>query len=150
MSPSRFLNYFPMLLLGILMAWVVSHLVGKFVPAAETGTLILFVLFWLTGCAQIIVSDTRGVPDRSVFADPSKWSPQQLPAEFRFITRGMTVEDVVARTGAYTRITQSGLVLYDLPDGGALFLHTDGAGEAMSRVTGIQLWRAEYVTPVST
>jgi hypothetical protein len=150
MNASRFLNYFPMLLFGILMAWIVSHLVGRFFPAARTGTLIILVLFWLTGFVQVVVRDIRGVPDRGVFIDPSRWSPQELPAEFRFITCGMTVEEVVARAGAYTRITETGLVRYDLPDGRALFLHTDSAGEATSRVTGIQLWRAESETPVST
>jgi hypothetical protein len=150
MSMSRFFKYFPMLLFGILMAWVISRLVGRFFPDARTAALIILVLFWLSGFVQIVVRDIRGVPERSVFADPSAWAPQELPAEFRFITRGMTVEEVIARAGAYTRITQTGLVQYDLPDGRSLFLHTDGAGEATSRVSGIQLWRAEYATPVST
>src|SRR4051812_20897665 len=104
MSMSRFFNYFPMLLFGILMAWVLSRLVGRFFPDAQTGTLIVLAIFWLTGFVQVVVRDVRGEsePERAVFADPAAWSPSQLPIEFRFIAAGMTVEEVVARAGAYT------------------------------------------------
>jgi hypothetical protein len=150
MSISRYFKYFPLLLFGILMAWLLSRLVGRFFPGARTGTMIVLVLFWLTGFVQAVVRDIRGEPERGVFADPSVWSPQEHPPEFRFITRGMTVEEVVAGAGTYTRLTETGLLRYDLPDGRVLFVHTDADGDETRRVTGIQLWRAEYETPVST
>jgi hypothetical protein len=89
-----------------------------------------------------------GDTERTVFAHPEQWQPQELPQEFRFITRESTVQEVVDSVGPYTRVTETALVCYDLPSGGALFLFPEPPFSPANRIRGIQLYRTEDAVPV--
>jgi hypothetical protein len=135
---------------GVVAAWVVSQFVGKFWPSAQLTVFVVLVVIWLSGFVQVLVRDIRAGsdPERPVFADPEQWQPQELPREFRFITRESTVQEVVDTVGPYIRVTETGLVRYDLPSGGALFLFPEPPSSPTSRVRGIQLYRTEDAVPV--
>jgi hypothetical protein len=135
---------------GGVAAWIISQLVGRFWPGAQLSVFVVLVIIWLSGFAQVLLRDIRvgSETERAVFADPKQWQPQELPQEFRFITRESTVQEVVDTVGPYTRVTESGLVRYDLPSGGALFLFPEPPFAPTSRIRGIQLYRTEDEVPV--
>ena len=143
-------KYVTGLAVGFVGAWVVSQFIGRFWPNAQLIVFLVLVVTWLSGFVQILARDIRAGPDteRAVFSDPQQWQSQELPQEFRFITRETKVQDVVDTVGPYTRITESGLVRYDLSSGGALFLFTEQPFSPDSRVRGIQLYRTEDAVPV--
>jgi hypothetical protein len=135
---------------GIVATWIIAQLVAKLWPGAQRAVFVVLVIVWLSGFAQVLVRDIRAgsQAERAVFADPNQWQRQELPQEFRFITRNTTVQEVVDSVGPYTRVTETGLVRYDLPSGGALFLFPEPPFSPASRIRGIQLYRTEDAVPV--
>ena len=146
----RVAKYFGGIAFGVVAAWIVSQFAARFWPGAQLTVFVVLVVIWLSGFAQILVRDIRagGDTEREVFAHPEQWQPQELPQEFRFITRESTVQEVVDVVGPYTRVTQTGLVRYDLPSGGALFLFPEPPFSPASRIRGVQLYRTEDAVPV--
>jgi hypothetical protein len=135
---------------GVVAAWIISQLVAKVWPSAQFVVFVVLVIIWLSGFAQVLARDVRAgsETERAVFAHPEQWHPQELPQEFRFITHDTTVQEVIDSIGPYTRVTETGLVRYDLPSGGALFLFPDPPFSPTSRIRGIQLYRTEDAVPV--
>ncbi|HJT82312.1 MAG TPA: hypothetical protein VJ719_14045 [Chthoniobacterales bacterium] len=138
------------LVLGAAAAWVISKLVATIWPSAQTIVFALLVIIWLSGFVQILVRDLRAGSDegRGVFVNPHEWDARELPREFRFISRGMSVREVVANLGAYTRVTPTGLLRFNLPSGGAIFLFINGAPADDAAVKGLQFYRTENDIPV--
>jgi hypothetical protein len=138
---------------GIVAAWFLSQFVAKFWPDAQLTVFIVLAVTWLSGFAQILVRDIRAgdETERAVFARPEGWRAEELPQEFRFITRDTTLQQVVDTVGPYTRVTETGLVRYDLPSGGALFLFPESPSTpTTSKIRGIQFYRTEDEVPVFT
>jgi hypothetical protein len=108
------------ILFALPLAYLISSAVNKFLPGSRWIVFVAAVLFWVNGVIQVtlrnIGSGEKG-PD-AVFSDPNNWDPAELPAEFRSLTRGMTLDELFSRAGPCTRITQTGAARYDLPSGG--------------------------------
>lgn len=148
----RVWQYLTGLVFGLVAAWVISTCVAKFWPDARVTIFVVLFAVWLSGFAQVLVRDIRagGEGERAVFANPEDWDSVELPREFRFITHETTLQEVIEKVGPYTRVTQKGLVRYDLPSGGALFLFPEPPFSDSSRVRGIQLYRTEDQVPPFT
>jgi hypothetical protein len=148
--PQRIGKYLGGIAFGIVAAWIVSQFVARFWPGAQMAVFVVLVITWFSGFAQVLVRDIRAGSDteRAVFAHPEQWQPQELPPEFRFITGESTVQEVVDTVGPYTRVTETGLVRYDLPSGGALFLFPESPFSPASLIRGVQLYRTEDAVPV--
>jgi hypothetical protein len=146
----RIAKYLVGIAFGVIAAWIVSQFATRFWHNAQLTVFVVLVIIWLSGFAQVLVRDIRagGDTERTVFAHPEQWQPQELPQEFRFITRESTVQEVVDSVGPYTRVTETALVCYDLPSGGALFLFPEPPFSPANRIRGIQLYRAEDAVPV--
>ena len=104
-------------------------------------------LFWLVGLVGVVVRDLRS-RDAAVFSDPSQWRADELPLEFRFITRETTLHELERTIGPSRPVADTGAVRYDLGSGGALFIHLDPPATPDSKVRGIQLYRSEESVPV--
>ena len=102
---------------GVAAAWFLSQFVARFWPGSQLTVFIVLVVIWLSGFAQILVRDIRAghETERAVFARAKEWRAEELPQEFRFITRDTTIQQVVDTVGPYTRVTEAGLIRYDLP-----------------------------------
>jgi hypothetical protein len=135
---------------GVAAAWFLSQFVARFWPGSQLTVFIVLVVIWLSGFAQILVRDIRAghETERAVFARAKEWRAEELPQEFRFITRDTTIQQVVDTVGPYTRVTEAGLIRYDLPSGGAIFLYPESRSVPTSRIRGIQLYRTEDAVPV--
>jgi hypothetical protein len=143
----RFRRYGGTFITGAVAAFFVAALVGKVWPSASRLVFFGLVLFWLIGLVGVVVRDIRS-RDAAVFSDPSHWSPDELPLEFRFITRETSLHELESSLGPSSPVADTGAVRYDLGSGGALFIHFDPPATPDSKVRGIQLYRSEESVPV--
>ena len=143
----RFRRYGSTFITGVVAAFFVAALVSKVWPNASRPVFFGLTLFWLVGLVGVIV---RGMRSRevAVFTDPSQWRADELPLEFRFITRETTLRELERRVGPSRPVADTGSVRYDLGAGGALFIHLDPPTTPDSRVRGVQLYRSEESVPV--
>ncbi len=132
---------------GVFAAFFIAVLVSKIWPDAYRPVFIGLVLFWLVGLVGVVVRDVRS-RDAAVFSDPSDWRPTELPLEFRFVTHETSLQELERRLGAPIPVADTGSVRYDLPSGGALFIHFDAPTTPDSKVRGIQLYPSKECVPV--
>ena len=143
----RLRRYGSTFLTGVVAAFFVAALVSKVWPDASRRVFFGLVLFWLVGLVGVVVRDIRS-RDAAVFSDPSQWRAEELPLEFRFITRETTLQELERRVGPSRPVADTGAVRYDLGSGGALFIHLDPPSTPDSRVRGVQVYRSEESVPV--
>jgi len=143
----RLRRYGSTFITGVVAAFFVAALLSKVWPNASRPVFFGLTLFWLVGLAGVVVRDIRS-RDAAVFSDPSQWRADELPLEFRFITRETTLHELERTIGPSTPVADTGAVRYDLGSGGALFIHLDPPATLDSKVRGIQLYRSEESVPV--
>jgi hypothetical protein len=100
------------------------------------------LLFWSAIGIKAILRQRHG-GDIALKAG-REWCSEELPEEFRFISRDTTVQQLVERVGPYTRIrgdSDTGALEYDLPYGSALLIFPEWPCELGSRVRGVQFYR---------
>jgi hypothetical protein len=143
----RMRRYGGALIFGVVAAFLVASLVAKFWPGAKNTVFIALVIFWLMGLVQIVVRDIRS-RDAAAFANTEKWCTEELPQEFRFITRDTTLEELAATLGPYRPVADTGNVRYDLPSGGAIVVFPEQLFSSDSKVRGVQFYSREDDVPV--
>jgi hypothetical protein len=142
-------TYITGIAVGVIFAAVIANFVGSLFPNARAIVFVVLVIIWLLGFVQILIRDIRtGDNARGVFARPEEWCAEELPREFRFITRDTTLQEIVDRVGPYTRLPETHLVRYDLPCGGAILIYPEPPFTLLSKVRGVQFYRTEADVPV--
>lgn len=143
----RLRRYGSTFITGVVAAFFVAALLSKVWPGASRPVFFGLALFWLVGLVGVVVRDIRS-RDAAVFSDPSQWRADELPLEFRFITRETTLHELERTIGPSRPVADTGAVRYDLGSGGALFIHLEPPATPDSKVRGIQLYRSEESVPV--
>lgn len=132
---------------GLVAAFFVAAVIGKWWPDARNMVFAALVLFWLTGFIGVIFRDWRSTEART-FEDPRQWDANQLPGEYRFIRHGITRRGLVKELGEYENVADSGVGRYDLPSGGAIFVFMQQPITDDSLITGVQYYPNYGEVPV--
>jgi hypothetical protein len=142
-------RYAGTVLFAIPLGFIISWGINKFWAGSQLVVFVAVVICWLSGVIQVIVRDVRQGDENinAVFSDPRNWNSADLPIEFRSITHAMTLGEVVGRVGPYTRVTETGVVRYDLPSGGFVAVFPELPFNDTSRIKAIQLYRVAMQRP---
>jgi hypothetical protein len=136
---------------GVIFAAVIAHFVGSLWPNARGTIFVTLIIIWLAGFVQVLIRDIRTADTASgVFLSPEQWRAEELPQEFRFITRDTTVQQITDKLGPYTHLTETNVVRYNLPSGGAILIYPEPPFTSASKVHGVQFYRTEDDVPVFT
>ena len=142
----RVRRYAGTLLGGFAAAFLIASIAGNIWPGAFWIVFLSLAGFWLLGAMGVAVREFRS-RDAAVFEDPVHWHAEELPQEFRFITRRTTLAEVSDRLGPFSPVADTGMVRYDLPSGGAVFIYFDPSSADESTVQGIQLYTSADCVP---
>ncbi|MBA3961181.1 MAG: hypothetical protein H0X40_04665 [Chthoniobacterales bacterium] len=132
---------------GIVGSFFLAVVVGKFWPPATRVVFCVSLLFWVIAMTNLAIREHRS-RDTAVFSDPKEWSADELPHEFQFITRNTTLETLTSELGPHSPVADTGIIRYDLPSGGAIFIYFDPPSTFDSKVRGVQFYRDEDSVPI--
>ena len=129
---------------GLVFIALLTAGVGVFAPQLKIPVFIFFAICWLAsttvGLRETLANDDRGEPVLKEY----HWSTDALPAEFRFITRETTLQQVTQRLGQGIRVVRGNNIQalqYDLPNGAAILVFPEPPFDSASTIRCVRLYR---------
>jgi uncharacterized membrane protein YbaN (DUF454 family) len=129
---------------GLIFIAFLTACVGVFAPQLKLPVFIFLAICWLAstivGLRETIANNDREPPVLREY----HWSVEALPAEFRFITRDTTLQEVTRRLGQGNRVVRSDNIQamqYDLSNGAAILVFPEPPFDSASTIRCVRLYR---------
>jgi hypothetical protein len=141
MGSETIFRHIAAIMFGTIVAIFVATLLGLVWPALKWPSFCILLIFWLAISFKLILRQRRN--SEVLVEGEREWRKEELPEQFRFVSRDTTVQQLVERIGPYSRVRGDDNLKafqYDLPSGSAILIFPEWPFGDRSRIRGVQFY----------